>query len=75
MLERYSWTRPRVQGTAVRLVPVDYVRDPGFREWLIRGQAVGTARIIAVGYADTGDRNCDPGPCSPHLFRITVTVR
>ena len=47
--ESYRWTGPNVRGTAIRLVPVNYVRDPGFREWTIRGRARGTARITAVG--------------------------
>jgi predicted secreted protein len=73
--ERYRWTGPRVDGTAIRLVPVNYIRDPGFREWTIRAKARGTARITAVGYDEADGRNCDPGPCRPRLFRVAVLVR
>jgi len=72
---RYSWTGPRVRGTAVRLTPVDYFRDPGYLEWTINARARGTARISATGYAESGTRGCDPGPCSPRLFRVTIVVR
>ena len=73
--ERYRWTGPRVQGTAIRLVPVNYIRDPGFREWTIRAKARGTARVTAVGYSAEGGGSCDPGPCAPRLFRVTILVR
>jgi predicted secreted protein len=72
--ERYRWTGPRVHGTAIRLIPVNYIRDPGFHEWTIRAKARGTARVTAVGYSVEGGRNCDPGPCAPRLFRVTVLV-
>src|SRR5262249_38269002 len=67
LTERYHWTRPKVTGNAVKLAPVDYIRDPGFLEWQVRAASTGTARITAVGYGE-GRRGCDPGPCSPHLF-------
>jgi predicted secreted protein len=73
--ERYRWTGPRVNGTAIRLVPVNYVRDPGFHEWTIRAKALGLARITAVGYSAEGGGGCDPGPCAPRLFRVAVRVR
>lgn len=72
---RYRWTGPRVHGTAIRLIPVNYVRDPGFREWTVRARARGTARVTAVGYPVEGGGSCDPGPCRPRLFRVTVVVR
>ena len=74
LTERYRWTRPRVSGTSVRLVPVN-VRDPGFLEWQVRAGSAGTGRISAVGYGEGGGRGCDPGPCSPRLFRVTIVVR
>ena len=72
--ERYRWAGPSVRGTAIRLVPVNYIRDPGYQEWTIRGSAQGTARVSAVGYK-RGRGYCDPGPCSPRLFRVTILVR
>jgi len=74
LTERYRWTRPRVSGDAVRLVPVNYFRDPGYLEWQIRGVTAGTGRITAVGCGQ-GGRGCDPGPCSPRLLRVTIVVR
>jgi hypothetical protein len=62
---RYRWTEPRVSGSAIRLIPVDYFVDPGFREWTIRGRATGRARISASGTKED----------SRKLFRIVVIVR
>jgi predicted secreted protein len=73
--ERYRWTGPKASGTAIRLVPVNYVRDPGFHEWTIRAKTPGTARVTAVGWPAEGGCCCDPGPCSPRLFQVTVRVR
>jgi len=74
LTERYRWTRPKVVGGMVRLVAVNYVRDPGFLEWQVRAGSAGTGRLTAVGYGENR-RGCDPGPCSPHLFRVTIVVR
>ena len=71
--ESYRWNGPNVRGTAIRLVPVNYVRDPGFREWTIRGRARGTARITAVGSSLRA--GCDPGPCAVRIFQVTIRVR
>jgi len=75
LTHRYRWTSLKVSSTAVRLVPVAYIRDPGYSEWMIRTRAAGTSRISAVGYGEARVRECDPGPCSPHLFRVTIVVR
>ncbi len=55
-------------------MPVNYIRDPGYQEWTIRGSARGTARVSAVGYKRVRGY-CDPGPCLPRLFRVTILVR
>jgi predicted secreted protein len=60
---RYVWTEPRVTGTAIRLIRVNYFVDPGFQEWTIRARTRGTAGISAVGDGDT-----------PRRFRIRVIV-
>jgi hypothetical protein len=62
---RYRWTEPRVFGKAIRLIPVEYFVDPGFREWTIRGRATGRARISAYGTNEDTRRR----------FRIVVIVR
>jgi predicted secreted protein len=75
LTERYRWSGPKIQGAAIRLIPVNYVRDPGFHEWVIRARARGTASITAVGYSASRGGSCDPGPCRPRLFRIAIVVR
>jgi len=71
--EGYRWNGPNVRGTAISLEPVNYVRDPGFREWTIRGRARGTARVTAVRSSTRS--GCDPGPCSLRIFQFTIRVR
>jgi hypothetical protein len=44
---------PRVQGTALRLEPIDYERDPGFDEWKIKTRKAGRATIAVSGKACT----------------------
>jgi len=74
--ERYRWTAPRVRGTAVGLTRIYFIRDPGYLAWSILARARGTATVTAVGYGAQGIRqSCDPGPCAPHLFRVTFVVR
>src|SRR5215203_1642984 len=46
---RWLWSSPAVKGSAVRLVRVDYKRDPGFTEWEIRRRRPGTARVTSAG--------------------------
>ena len=59
-------TAPFDEAQAKRLL------EPGTNT--IRGSALGTARVSAVGYK-RGRGYCDPGPCSPRLFRVTILVR
>jgi hypothetical protein len=69
------WLNPRVTGSAIRLTQVNFLRDPGYRQWSVAALQPGTARISVVRYAESGTRRCDPGPCAPRLFRVTVLVR
>ena len=74
--ERLRWLPPRVRGTAVRLTRIEFIRDPGYLAWSLSARTRGTAVITAVGYArESAQRSCDPGPCGPHLFRLTLIVR
>jgi len=75
LTERYRWTVPRVRGTAVRLTRIAFFRDPGYLAWSVAARARGKAVVTAVGYSRSTEQGCDPGPCSPHLFRVTFVVR
>jgi hypothetical protein len=46
---RWHWSKPQVSGAAIRLVRVEYIRDPGYDEWTILTAAKGTATIRATG--------------------------
>jgi len=74
LTERYRWLAPRVRGTAVRLTRIEFIRDPGYRAWSVTARARGKAVVTAVGYGES-TQSCDPGPCSPRLFRVTFLVR
>ena len=68
----YVWEEPVVEGAAVELSRVDYLQDPGFAEWLVRGVSPGAATISALGTpACVGEDGC---PDEPLRFRVTITV-
>jgi hypothetical protein len=75
LTERYRWSGLRVKGSAVRAVQIDFIRDPGYRAWDLTAHARGKAVLTAVGYGANKPGSCDPGPCSPRLFRVTLVVR
>jgi hypothetical protein len=76
LTERLRWLPPRVRGTAVRLTRIEFIRDPGYLAWSVAARSRGTAVVTAVGYErESAQRSCDPGPCGPHLFRVTLVVR
>lgn len=52
---RYLWTEPAVSGR-ISLTPVEYFRDPGYREWTIAVAGPGRATITS-----TGSPNCPSG--------------
>jgi hypothetical protein len=72
--EHPRWLNPRVSGGAIRLTEVNFLRDPGYRQWSVSARTPGTARISAVRYA-VSQTGCEPGPCAPRLFRVTIFVR
>jgi hypothetical protein len=68
----YVWEEPAVDGDAVELSPVDYIQDPGFSEWLVRGARPGTATISSLGEpACDGEHGC---PDEAVRFQVTITV-
>ena len=71
LTERYRWVGPRVRGKAVRLTPIEFFVDPGYKAWTVAARRRGTAVVTAVGYRTA----CDPGPCAPRRFRVTFVVR
>jgi hypothetical protein len=66
---RWLWSTPRPSTKGVELTPVEYLIDPGFREWLIRGRARGTLTIRAYGKP-----NCTDCTRQARSFRVTITV-
>lgn len=73
--ERYRWLKPRMRGGAVGVSRILFVRDLGYVAWSIAARARGKAVVTAVVYRVSSGSRCDPGPCSPHLFRVTLVVR
>jgi hypothetical protein len=45
----WRWSEPIASSKAVQLTEVNYLVDPGFREWTIDGQHAGRATIRAYG--------------------------
>jgi predicted secreted protein len=67
----WTWDEPAVAGAGVALSPVDYLMDPGYREWMVTAVAAGTATITATGEPACGDESV----CPPRTVRIEVDVR
>ena len=68
----WVWEEPVVDGEAVQLVPVNYLQDPGFSEWVVMAVSPGEATITASGRAAcAGQDGCGDGPQD---FQVTITV-
>jgi hypothetical protein len=66
---RWRWSTPRASTRAVDLVPVEYFVDPGFREWLIKARARGSATIRSLGWP-----NCTGCDLATRHFKVTIVV-
>ena len=66
---RWHWSTPRPSTKGVELTPVEYLIDPGFREWLIHGRTSGTLSIRAYGKP-----NCTDCTRQARSFRVTIVV-
>lgn len=67
-----SWSDPQVSSPAVRLTPIAFIRDPGYRAWTVTGVTPGQATISAYGQP-----HCSPGTACPmyvQVFQVTVQV-
>jgi hypothetical protein len=66
---RWFWSDPTVSSPRVELTPVEYFRDPGFREWIIDANKVGRVTIRSSGHP-----NCSTCPTPTRSFVVTVVV-
>ena len=69
LTNRWRWSEPHPSSSAVELTPVEYLVDPGFREWTIDARHTGRATIRATGTAA-----CTPCALAPRRFAVTVVV-
>jgi hypothetical protein len=69
LTNRWRWSNPQVSSKAVRLTPVEYYVDPGFREWTIDARHAGRATIRSVGTA-----GCTGCALARRNFRVTIVV-
>jgi hypothetical protein len=65
----WLWSTPRASTKGIELTPVEYLIDPGFREWMISGRARGTVTLQAYGKP-----NCADCTLKARRFRITIAV-
>jgi predicted secreted protein len=70
LANRWTWTEPHVTGRSIRLVPVRYRTDPGYREWKIRTTARGRATIRAKGAP-----RCSSCSRTARHFQVVIRVR
>jgi len=66
---RWRWSTPRVSTKAIKLVPVEYLVDPGFREWTIEARARGRATIRSLGTP-----RCTGCMLATRRFQVTIVV-
>jgi len=66
---RWRWSTPRVSTKAVELVPVEYLIDPGFSEWMVEAHARGRATIRSLGRP-----NCTGCDLATRHFQVTIVV-
>jgi hypothetical protein len=64
---RWLWSEPRVSTTGIELTPVEFFRDPGYRQWTIEVHRVGSATIRSVGRP-----KCST--CATRRFVVTLVV-
>lgn len=62
---RWVWDAPHASSRAVRLTPVEYLVDPGFREWQIEARESRRATVSALGRTEGGP---------PRRFRVAIVV-
>ena len=67
LANRWRWSEPHASSSAVELTPVEYLVNPGFREWSIDARHVGRTTIRSTGTVD-----CTP--CTPAARRFAVAV-
>lgn len=66
---RWFWSEPTVSSSRVELTPVEYLRDPGFREWKIDANRAGRVTIRSVGKP-----NCSSCANPTRSFVVTLVV-
>ena len=66
---RWHWSEPRVSSNAVELTPVEYLVDPGFREWTIEARKRGRVTIRSLGRP-----SCSACALATRKFVLTVVV-
>ena len=66
---RWHWSEPRVSSSAVELTPVEYLVDPGFREWTIEARKRGRVTIRSLGRP-----SCSACALATRKFVLTVVV-
>jgi len=69
LTNRWRWSEPHASSSAVELTPVEYLVNPGFREWTIDARHTGRATIRATGTA--GCTRCE---LAARRFAVTVVV-
>jgi hypothetical protein len=66
---RWHWSEPRITTKAVELTLVEYLVDPGFREWTIDARKSGRATIRSIGRP-----NCTTCALATRRFALTIVV-
>jgi predicted secreted protein len=63
----YRWSKPQFSGDAVELIPIAFLRDPGYSAWEVRAIRSGTSAISASG-------TCVAADCAKLTLALSVTI-
>jgi len=63
----YRWSAPQVSGNAGELIPIAFLRDPGYSAWEVRSVRLGTSAISASG-------TCAVAGCAKPTLAFTLTI-
>ncbi|HXN05020.1 MAG TPA: hypothetical protein VN895_09335 [Candidatus Acidoferrum sp.] len=63
----YRWNTPQFSGNAVEVIPIAFLRDPGYSAWEVRAMRSGTLAISASG-------TCVATDCATPTLAFSVTI-
>jgi predicted secreted protein len=67
LMGAYRWSAPQSSGNAVELIPIAFLRAPGYSAWEVRALRPGTSAISAYG-------TCVAAGCAKRNLAFSLTI-